>query len=221
MNDFLPQGYVAPVSSGGYTKLKAGQNRMRILSAPLLVWIEWRDGKPIRHPYTTPDAKPAKGAGQKDSVNFAWAMIIWNYDTEKIEIFELDKVGCRTTLEGYAQNPKWGHPKEYDVIIEKTGSGQENTKYTLTVDPKEPVSDNIVDAYTETPIDLNQLLVTNGNPFLQKQTAANPANVNTQPAASAAKVVTPENWVAGDQVPAGHAVNPNTGMLEKKKLPFE
>jgi hypothetical protein len=220
MSDFLPQGYVAPVSSGGYTKLKAGKNRFRILSAPLLVWIEWRDGKPFRHQYTTPDAKPPKGAGAKDSVNFAWAMIVWNYDTEKIEIFELDKVGCRTTLEGYATNPKWGHPKEYDIIIEKTGSGQENTKYTLTVDPKEPVADHIVDAYTETPIDLNQLLIANGNPFLSKESAANPANVNAQPAATNAKVVTPENWLQGDALPAGYEVNVDTGALQKKALPF-
>lgn len=220
MSDFLPAGYVQPKTSGGFTKIEAGTNKFRILSAPLIIWLQWTEGKPSRHVFNPEIAKPVKGSGANDSVVHAWAMVVWNYKTEKIEVMELDKQGCLSTLREYAENPKWGHPKEYDIIITKTGSGRENTKYALTVDPKEPLSNEIIEAYTENPVDLN-LLLKNENPFLSKDLAANPANVNTQPAVTNEKIVTPENWVAGDAVPVGYKVNPENGLLIKNKLPFD
>lgn len=219
-NDFLPSGYEQPKTGGGYTKLEVGKTKLRILSKPLMLWVSWNNKVVSRIAFAGIESKPAKGAGSDDSVVHAWGMIVWNYNTSRIEILELDKQGCIASLKSYAENPAWGHPKNYDVIIEKTGSGKENTKYVLTVDPPSPVPNDAIEAYTENPIDLNQLLIPNGNPFLDKVQAANPANVNTQPAATSAKVVTPENWVAGDAVPAGYKVNPDNGLLEKKALPF-
>lgn len=220
MNDFIPAGYEQPTGgAGGFTKLETGDNKFRILSAPLLLWLEWRDGKPVRHPFTDKNNKPTKGAGQNDSVKHAWGLIVWNYKTSKIEVFELDKQDVISSILALAEKPAWGHPKNYDIIITKKGSGID-TEYMTTPEPPSPVSDVITLAYTETPIDLSQLL-TGGNCFMSKDVSANPANVNAQPAATNSKVVTPENWVAGDQVPAGYSVNPETGLLDKKKLPFE
>lgn len=222
-NSFLPQGYEQPKSGGGFTTLVEGANKLRVVSDALLMWLEWRDGKPKRHPYTSPDNKPAKGTGQKDSVAHAWGLGVYNYKTKQIEVFELDKQGAITQLLALVQNPSWGHPKKYDIIITKSGSGMD-TKYNLAPEPPSDPSNEVIEAFTETPFDLNQLLIENGNPFLNASTpapAGNPQNPNTQPMQQTnAKVVTPENWVAGDAVPAGFAVNADTGALEKKKLPF-
>jgi len=221
-NDFLPVGYEVPTSGGGYAKLETGENKFRILSSPLMTWLEWRDGKTKRHRFVNKEETPApaKGTGEKDSVKHAWALIVWNYKTEKIELLEIDKQGVIAAIKALSEKPAWGHPKNYDIVISKKGSDLK-TEYMTTPEPPSPVSSHIVEAYTENPIDLNQLMVEGGNPFISKDVAANPANLNAQPVSTSEKVVTPENWVAGDKVPAGHQVNPDTGALEKKKLPFD
>ena len=232
---FLPAGYEQPRSGGGYTELKLGENKLRVLSTPLMIWLEWRDGKPIRHPYfnaqNQPTEKPVKGSGQKDSVKHAWNMVVWNYDTKQIEIFECDKQDVIAALLNLSRQEVWGHPKKYDIVIKKSGSGMDTEYHTTPNPPSEPANE-IVEAFVDTPIDLNQLLVPNGNPFLAKASAANPANANTQPQQAAGKVVTPENWAPGDPAPNGYIVAPGDGTIPdgyqasdfpgllKKKLPF-
>jgi hypothetical protein len=219
-NSFIPEGYAQPTSAGGFTKLETGENKLRILSSPLLMWLEWRDGKPTRHLYVQGQPAPAKGAGQKDSVKHSWAVIIWNYKTEKIEVFELDKAGVIASILALSEKPSWGHPKNFDLIITKKGSGME-TEYVTTPEPPSEPSNAIVEAYTENPVDLRQLLVEGGNPFIGKASAGNPANPNATPAQSNAKVVTAENWVQGDEIPAGFIINPIDGVgIVKKDLPF-
>ena len=232
-NGFIGADYEQPKGGGGFTELQAGLNKLRILSAPLMMWLEWRDGKPIRHAYNK-DAKPPKGNGQKDSVKHAWGLIVFNYKTEKIELFECDKQDIITALVDLSRNPSWGHPKNYDVVINKKGSGMD-TEYTCQPEPPTEVSNVIVEAYTETPIDLSQLLVADGKPFVQKSGATiapPPVGANNPPVVNQAKVVTPENWVAGDEAPNGYILAPADGSIPdgyqaapvagllKKKLPF-
>lgn len=218
-NSFIPSDYVAPKSGGGFTKLETGENKFRILSSPLLMWIEWRDGKPSRHAFKQGGEKPDKGTGQKDSVKHAWGLIVWNYKTEQIEVFEVDKAGIIDSILALSSKAAWGHPKKYDIVITKKGSGMD-TEYVTTPEPPSEPSDAIIEAYTENPVDLQQLLKEGRNPFLAKVSAGDATSPNTQPAVSKEKVVTAENWVAGDAIPAGFSVNAETGALEKKKLPF-
>lgn len=205
-NAFIPNDYEPPTGGGGFTKLEAGDNRMRILSSPLMLWIEWRDGKPIRHAFVNKDSKPVKGGGQKDSVKHGWGLIIWNYKTEAIEVFELDKQDIIAALTTYSKDEDWGHPKNYDIVINKSGSGME-TEYKFIAKPAKRVSDAIVTAFTENPIDLSQLLVDGGNPFLSNGGTSE----STTPAVEKVKVVTAENWVSGDPAPKGY-------RIEKGKL---
>lgn len=207
---FLPENYEAPTGGGGFTKLQSGDNRMRILSNPLMMWISWNDGKPSRIPYTDP--KPKKGQGQKDSVRHGWGLIIWNYVTEAIEVFELDKQNIISALTSHSKDPDWGHPKNYDIVINKSGSGMD-TEYKFIAKPSKPVSDTIIAAYTDNPIDLNQLLVDGGNPFLSNGGSAE----SKAPSVEKSKVVTPENWTEGDPVPPGY--KSEAGKL-KIGLPF-
>lgn len=212
-NAFIPQDYEAPTGGGGFTKLKNGENRFRILSSPLMMWVVWADKKVVRIQYKGASNKPAKPNVENASVKHAWGLVVWNYDSESIEVFELDKQAIIAALTQYAKDADWGHPKNYDIVISKTGSGMD-TEYTFIAKPAKPVSDQIVEAYVANPIDLNQLLIEGGNPFLSNGGATE----NKQPAAQQSKIVTPENWVDGDPIPDGYKVE--GGKLEKKKLPF-
>lgn len=208
---FLPQDYEAPKGGGGYTELEAGDNKFRILSNPFMMWLSWTDGKPSRIAYIQNGAvvaKPAKGSGQKDSVKHAWGLIVWNYKTEKIEVFELDKQDVIGGLTAYAKNPKWGHPKKYDIVINKTGSGMD-TEYKLVVEPHSAPSQEIVDAYIANPIDLTQLLVEGGNPYLDTAGAA--------PAAPAQNAAAPVNNAAAAAAPV---TGTTVAAEEKDDLPF-
>lgn len=209
---FVPQGYTAPTSGGGFTKIESGENRFRILSNPLLMWVVWGGGKPTRFPYD-PDKKPAKPEGENASVKHAWGLVVYNYQTEKVEVMELDKMTLINPLLAHAQDADWGHPKHYDVIFKKEGSGKDGTKYSFVAKPKSEPKQEIVDAYLENPVDLSQLLVENGNPFLSAGSSE-----DKKPASKAAKTVTPENWVEGDAIPDGYEVK--EGTLSKKGLPF-
>lgn len=216
---FLPASYEAP-TSGGFSKIEAGDNQFRILSNPLLMWVIWQGGTVRRVPYLTPEGtiveKPIKGAGENDSVNHVWAVVAFNYKTSKVEVLEINSQVIIAALSKHAKDADWGHPKNYDIVITKTGSGKEGTKYTFTAKPHKPVTDAIKVSYTETPIDLNQLLVNGGNPFLQ----AGGSPASTPAATPAAKVVTPENWVIGDALPAGYKVSEDGKTLVKDDLPF-
>lgn len=166
-NAFLPQGYQAP-KSGGYAKLEAGDNKFRILSNPLTVWLIWADGKPSRLPYVLNGevtSKPAKPAGENASVKESWAMVAWSYKENEIQVLEIAYSSIKGALQQHAEAPAWGHPKGYDIYINKSGSGRE-TKYTFRADPPTPITQEIAAAQAEKPVDLNQLLVEGGDPFM-------------------------------------------------------
>lgn len=211
-NPFLDENYEVPVSGGGFTKLEPGENRLRILSSPLLMWLEWRDGKPTRHAFKGLDSKPKKGEGQKDSVKHAWGLIVWNYKTESIEVLELDKQDLISTLTNHSKDKDWGHPKNYDVVFTKKGTGMD-TSYTMVAKPHTQPGENIYDAYAETPIDLSKLL-TGESPFLSNGGSAS----STAPAATQSKTVTPENWTKGDAIPEGYEAEGDG--IKKKSRPF-
>lgn len=46
---FLPIGYEAPKSSNFYMKLQDGENKIRILTQPILGWEDWIENKPFRY----------------------------------------------------------------------------------------------------------------------------------------------------------------------------
>jgi hypothetical protein len=159
---FLPKGYTPPKTGGDYTKLQDGDNLLRILSAPLLMWVDWDDNTPIRTPYVDQQPAPASIDPAKPCKH-TWAMIVYNYGTEKIEIWEVHQSGVQNTIEKLASNPKWGSPFGYDIIVNKSGQKM-LTKYQVFAEPKEPVSDEIKEAYKAKPINLKALL-SGGNPF--------------------------------------------------------
>ena len=167
---FLNEDYKAPVS-GGYAKIQQGDNRMRILSSPLMVWVIWGGGKSTRLPYD-PDNKPALPDADNPSVKHAWIMKVYNYETSAIEVFELDKMTLITPLLTYVRDADWGHPKNYDIVINKSGSGREGTKYSLIAKPAKPLSEEAKEAYINTPIALGEMLKEGGNPFISAPATA-------------------------------------------------
>lgn len=102
---FLPESYTPPATNSSYMKLQEGENNFRILSSPVLGWEYWTsDRKPVRLRYSEENYKIASREAQKNSdpksqkAKHFWAMVVWNYANDKVEILELTQRGIQESL---------------------------------------------------------------------------------------------------------------------------
>ncbi|CAB4166077.1 hypothetical protein UFOVP844_9 [uncultured Caudovirales phage] len=152
--NFLPADYEAPkTSSNGYLKLQEGENRIRILSAPILGWEDWLDKKPIRYRM---ENKPKNSIDPKKPFKHFWAFIVFNYVTEQIQIMQITQATIRRSLEGLCKDADWGAPYGYDIKITKSGEGVD-TEYTINPVPHKSIDPYILKCFAERPINLNAL----------------------------------------------------------------
>lgn len=134
---FLPEGYEPPATGAGhYTKLQPGANKLRILSSAVVGYLYWTvDKKPVRlHDY--PKVAPANMRQEEnDRIKHFWAFKVWNYATGQLEIMELTQATIQGQIQGLVGSDDWGDPRDYDITINKKGSGKE-TEYSALPSPK-------------------------------------------------------------------------------------
>jgi len=156
---FLPENYETPQGGGSYMKLQQGDNKLRILSKPIIGWLDWKDKVPHRF---TMKAKPEKPLGEQAIKHF-WAMIVFDYADQSVKILEITQSTIQKAIEDLAKNEDWGSPHEYDIKITKKGQDKQ-TEYSVMPSPKKPLSEEIKKAATDKPINL-EALYKNGDPF--------------------------------------------------------
>lgn len=167
--DFLPDDYQIPVVAGNYMKFKDDENTFRVLSSPIVgyeYWIDTEDGKrqPVRKTMTeTIDVSKVPDPSQ---IKHFWALVVYNYKASynsvkkeyigKVQILEITQKSIQKTMRALASNPKWGNPRDYDLVVSKTGQKLE-TRYTVTPDPKAPLDPEIKKQYEGMAINLKAL----------------------------------------------------------------
>lgn len=157
---FLPQGYQAPKSSNNYMKLMDGENRIRILSAPIVGWEDWVDAKPIRYAM---DEKPLRPYDPKKAIKHFWSFIVWNYDEESIQVLHVTQASIRNAIEALCTDKDWGAPYFYDIKIVKKGEKMD-TEYMVNPIPHKGVAEYIVEQFKEKPCYL-EAIFSNNDPF--------------------------------------------------------
>lgn len=159
---FLPENYEAPKQSNDtYMKLEDGENKIRILSQPIMGWEDWTaENKPVRFAY---NLKPERPITEAKPIRHFWSLIVWNYHVQKIQILHLTQASIRGKLEDLYRDKEWGQPYYYDIKIFKSGK-KLNTKYEMNPSPHRPVEEYIKDAFHAKPIYLEAIL-TNEDPF--------------------------------------------------------
>lgn len=170
-NSFIPQGYEVPKGNSAYLKFQDGENKFRVLSAPIMGWVDWKDKKPLRFPM---DKKPAAPVDPTKPIKHFWAFVVWDYVGKKIAILEITQAGVMTAIKNLSEDKDWGAPFGYDIKVTKSGAGME-TKYAINPVPHKEVHKMIADLYKETPINLYALFE-GKDPF---EVAANNTTVNT------------------------------------------
>lgn len=151
-NSFLPEKYEVPDKPTNFTKLTEGVHRLRILTSPLLGWEVWTDNGDKRgvQRYAYDEPHPA-------NAKHIWAMVVWNFDAGRIQIFSVSQSSIQTQLKALASNPDWGSPLEYNISITRTGQGLNDTKYRVDGSPTsigKPIPATITKAFKEANISL-------------------------------------------------------------------
>lgn len=139
-NQFLPKGYKQPDTSN-YLRLKDGQNTIRILSSAIVGYEYWtNENKPARSkmPFkSTPDIRLEKD-GNPSKIKHFWAFVVWNYESEKIQVAEITQSTIQSGIKVLVDNKKWGVPKGldngYDITITRSGEGFD-TEYVVMPNP--------------------------------------------------------------------------------------
>lgn len=158
-DEFLPKGYKLPDDSS-YMKFAQGKNKFRILSSLVTGYVYWKEGEngkdvPVRsriEPEDTSDGKVNKKTGKVD-VNHFWLVAVWDYSSESIKTLEITQKGIQKYILGLVNDPDWGKPQGYDLVVNREGDGL-NTKYTTTAAPHKPLPAEIIEAYGRSKINL-------------------------------------------------------------------
>ena len=176
--DFLPSDYNVPSAGSNYMKFKDGINQFRILTSPIIGWEWWVDaeGEPRGE-----GAKPQKGdkpmrikmggnppveAG--GSVKHFWAMVVYNYAENAIQILEITQKSVQQALKSIVNDKDWGDPKGangYDISVTRSGQMLE-TIYAVMPKKPTPLDPKIVEKFEEMDIDLEELFK-GGDPFIK------------------------------------------------------
>lgn len=152
-NGFLPEGYEQPKGSSNYLKLEKGENKFRILSKPIVGWIDWKDNKPMRFRM---NEKPAKPVDAKKPIKHFWAFIVWDYKTNQVKILELTQSSIQSAITSLIKDEDWGSPYSYDIKVIRTGDSME-TVYQVNPVPHKALANEIVVEYNSKPCNLEAL----------------------------------------------------------------
>lgn len=159
-NGFLPADYVMPSKSKMYLKLKGGNNKIRILAAPILGWVVFdKDNKPHRASlndgFEALDQIEVKvDEGKPTTPRHFWCLIVWDYQSNDIKILELTQKSIITDIIDLDKNEDWGNPLNYDLTIVRKGTGKMDTQYSVTPSAPKAIPEEAIKALDHYDIDL-------------------------------------------------------------------
>lgn len=182
-DSFLDSSYTVPKGPSDYLKFEDGENKIRILSKPLVGWSYWSlQNKPVRiagiqKPIVDKSLIQTDKYGFQDCHHF-WALTIYDYKAKAIKVLELNQPSLMNRIKELSQSADWGNPFGYDITINKIKESGK-TKYTVTPLPPKPVSEEVKAAFKAKPCNLNALL-SGGNPF-ETKAPGNTPTVKSEP----------------------------------------
>lgn len=152
---FLPGSYKVPDKSRQFLKLEIGDNKIRILTAPVLGFIIFdSNNKPHRKPFEDPFTEdeleaiaPKKNdEGKTTAPKHFWMLAIWSYNEKELKILEVTQASIYKAIMSLFQDEDWGDPRNYDISIKKEGSTKNDTKYSVVPKAPKPVPEKALEA---------------------------------------------------------------------------
>lgn len=153
---YFPEEFKTNSGDGAanYVKIKEGEYRFRILSPPIIGWLDWTlDRKPLRFLY---NAKPKPINADRPVRQFV-TMIVWDYADQNIKIWEITQKKIMNALQELTNSSDWGAPFFYDIKIVRTGTELENTTYAVIPVPPKPLHPMIEEEFAKKRCNLEAL----------------------------------------------------------------
>lgn len=160
-NDFLPDNYEAPAGSANYMKLQDGENKIRILSKPIIGYLDWKDKVPYRYRM---NARPEKPFSPDKPIKHFWAFLVWDYEGQAVKILEITQATIQKSIQDLSKNEDWGAPFYYDIKITRKGKDLA-TEYSVMPSPKKDLLQEIKEAALSKPANL-EALFENADPWM-------------------------------------------------------
>lgn len=156
-DEFAPADYKLP-ESNSFMKFVQGKNKFRIMSKLTTGYEYWNiDNKPVRSREMPTDVSGGKEEEDgKVRVNHFWAVVVYNYATESLQLLEITQKGVQKYILGLVNDPDWGAPQGYDLVVTREGDGL-NTKYTVAANPHKEMDAEIVAEYEASDLDPESL----------------------------------------------------------------
>lgn len=104
-----------------------------------------------------------------DPLKFFIALPVYNYETGRVEVFELNQKGLIREIDSLSQSDDW-NLLECDLNLSKSGAGLGTEYKLLPANRKKGMDEVLAEAWAETQavgFDLSEVIV-NGNPFRPK-----------------------------------------------------
>ena len=166
-----------PKGESKYVKLQNGENKLRILADPLVGKGFWAHDKRVRK--RLEELIGQSELDEKSKIKEFWAFPVFNYEDDKVQIFEIHQVTIMSGLKSLEDDNDWGDLVDYDIVINRSGDSLD-TEYLVIPKPKATLAKNVKKAWEEIKktLDLNQLF-DGSDPFdgdpaeIEKQEEAN------------------------------------------------
>lgn len=137
-DDFLGAEYEVPESSGGggrYLKLKKGTTHFRVVSQKAVKgWEYWTEDNKAKRLSAKPEGTPVDirmGDDNKpERVRHFWAFVVWDYEAKSLKVLQITQKTIQSALIALVKDKDFGHPRNYDLKISRSGEGLE-TEYNV------------------------------------------------------------------------------------------
>ena len=174
MSKFTPSVHEKP--SEYFNVKEEKQYKLRIMSEIIDGFFGWTEvlveGKKKRKPLRFKTLKEANQVefshGKYDDPSKPvipkqfWATIVWNYELEIFQVWEITQKGIMKQLDSLANHSDWGDFKNYDLTIERINN--QPVEYPILSSPSKPVSKEISSAFKKLKYNL-ELLYDGGHPI--------------------------------------------------------
>jgi len=135
-------------ASGQYFKAKnPGEYTLRVLADPIPGELGWKGKKPVRK--RAGESWTEADCDDVDKVRTVWMCPVWSYDEKKVMVWEIPQKSIRDAIRGLVKKKAWGPITGYDVVLERKGTGLEDTEYSLTPENKGDVSNEVLKAWDD------------------------------------------------------------------------
>lgn len=180
-------------------KLEKGENKFRILSDQALIGYEYwtPENKPVRL-REFPETQPEDMREDSKMKEF-WAFIVWDYKDKKVKILELTQTSVKEQLQTYVDDPDFGEPMGFDVVVKRTGDGLD-TKYSTIAKPPTDIPKEALEAYKPEDINL-EALFDGEDPFAVSVATSISANVKRTTSVDTSKKLKNEEKVEIEDLP--------------------